>query len=412
MNLPISELSQELRLSSEFDGPFNFLVGGYVQDSKLDYDSVTAINAVTPAYLSVPYHATQQGTAYSVFGSVSVKPIDQIEISGGARYSYERKRYAPTLVNGTPFDPALPGGTLVPKRSWKNTSPEATISYRPTSILTMFASYKQGFLSGGFNAGNGNQGLDRSYNQQSVKGFEGGVKAKLFDGALAANLSLHSFKITGQQVTSLVGITQIVTNAASSRTKGIEGDLSWRMPIDGLSLHGGASYNKAEYVTYDDTPCYAGQTIAQGCNLNLIGGIYRAQSLSGAVLPRSPKWGQSLGASYSATDSSGSQFDVSVDANHTTGYFTDATNKPASFQTGYWLLDASAKVTLPSGIEFALIGRNLTNIYYFQRSSDNPLNGGGTGTVAGFGADTVAFVSRGRELLLRLTIQLDQLYGR
>lgn len=410
--LTIRELSQELRLSSDFDGPFNFLVGGYVQDSRLDYDSVTAINAVTPTYISVPYHANQQGTAYSIFGSLSIKPIDQIEISGGARYSYERKRYTPTLVNGTPFDPTLPGGTLVPKRSWTNTSPEATISYRPSNILTIFASYKQGFLSGGFNAGNGNQGLDRSYNQQTVKGFEGGVKAKLLDGALAANFSLYSYKIAGQQVTSLIGVTQIVTNAASSRTKGIEGDLSWNMPIDGFSLHAGASYNKAEYVTYSDTPCYAGQTVAQGCNLNLIGGVYRAQSLSGAVLPRAPKWGQSLGVSYSATDSSGTQLDVSVDANHTSGYFTDATNKPASFQNGYWLLDASAKVTLPSGVEFALIGRNLTNVYYFQRSSDNPLTGGGTGTTAGFGADTVAYVSRGRELLIRLNVQLDKLYAR
>ncbi|SER79743.1 TonB-dependent receptor [Sphingobium sp. YR768] len=410
--LTIREISQELRLSSDFDGPFNFLVGGFFQDSRLDYDSVTALNAVTPAYISTPYHARQEGTAYSLFGSVSVKPVEDIEISGGARYSYERKRYEPTLIDGTPFDPMLPGGTAVPRKKWTNVSPEVTISYRPSSNLTLFASYKQGFLSGGFNAGNGNQGLDRSYDQQTVKGLEGGVKARLLGDRLAANLSLYDYKISGQQVTSLIGVTQIVTNAASSKTRGVEGNLNWRTPVDGLSLHGGASYNRARYITYLDAPCYAGQTIALGCDLNLVGGVYRAQSLSGAALPRAPKWGQSLGASYSATDTAGTRFDLSVDVNHTSGYFTDATNKPASFQRGYWMLDASAKVALASGIEFALVGRNLTNVYYFQRSSDNPLTGAGTGTATGFGADTVAYVSRGRELLLRFSVQLDKLRAR
>ncbi|MEJ7933229.1 TonB-dependent receptor [Sphingobium sp. AN558] len=410
--LTIRELSQEARLSSDFDGAFNFMVGGYYQNARLDYDSATALNAITPTYISTPYHTTQKGTAYSLFGSVSVKPIDTIEISGGARYSYERKRYEPTLLNGTPFDPTLPGGTVVPRKKWTNTSPEATISYRPSGRMTIFASYKQGFLSGGFNAGNGNQGLDRSYDQQTVKGFEGGIKAKLLGGMLTGNLSVYNYKISGQQVTSLIGVTQVVTNAASSRTKGIEGDLNWKTPMEGLSLHGGASFNKARYSDYTNAPCYAGQTIGLGCDLNLVGGVYRAQSLSGAVLPRAPKWGQSLGASYSATDAGGNQFDMSVDANHSSGYFTDATNKPASFQRGYWMLDASAKVTLSSGVEFALIGRNLTNVYYFQRSADNPLTGAGTGTAAGFGADTVAYVSRGRELILRLSVQLDRLGGR
>jgi iron complex outermembrane receptor protein len=246
--LTIRELSEEARLSSDFKGPVNFMVGGYFQDSKLDYDSVTALNAVTPTLISVPYHANQKGMAYSVFGSVSFKPVEQLEISGGARYSYERKRYAPTQVSGAPFDPTLPGGTLVPKRSWTNTSPEATISYRPNDALTVFTSYRQGFLSGGFNSGNGNQALDRSYGQQTVKGFEGGVKSRLFDGTVTANLSLYSYKIAGQQVTSLIGVTQVVTNAATSRTKGIEGDLTWKTPVAGLNLRGGASYNKARYV--------------------------------------------------------------------------------------------------------------------------------------------------------------------
>ena len=53
--------------------------------------------------------------------------------------------------------------------------------------------------------------------------------------------------------------------------------------------------------------------------------------------------------------------------------------------------------------ELALIGRNLTNEYYFTRSADNPFSGsapGGTGTLLG---DTVAVPSRGRELWVRAT---------
>lgn len=119
-----------------------------------------------------------------------------------------------------------------------------------------------------------------------------------------------------------------------------------------------------------------------GCNQNLVAGIYRARDLSARSLVRAPEWGGNLGSSYEMTIGDGNTLGFSVDGNYTSSYFTDATNKPASEQGAYWLLDATIRGETASGIELALIGRNLANEYCFQRSSDNPFTGSGTGTTA------------------------------
>ena len=60
--------------------------------------------------------------------------------------------------------------------------------------------------------------------------------------------------------------------------------------------------------------------------------------------------------------------------------------------------------------EVALIGNNLTDKYYFVRSSDRPFTGtspGGSPDTSIL-ADTIAPLSRGREVFLRFTVRYGQ----
>lgn len=422
--LHMREISQDLHLTTDLSGPINFLLGAFYQKQKLFNAQISVLNATSPAYAFVPNSSTLKVDAYSFYGSVTVKPLEALEISAGGRYSHEDKRYAAfrlcplgatvtscgagavdTTLNGTSFDPSLPGGTAVPRRKFNDFSPEATVAWRPTTKLTLFGSYKRGFLSGGYQTGSGNLSLDQSYDQQIVKGFESGVKGLVFDNTLRFSLSAFSYKITGQQVANVIGAAQFIRNAAASRVKGVETDLNWTTPLRGLSLRGGGAYNHGRYLSYLTAPCYAGQTVTLGCNI--VNGS-AVQNLSGQQLLRSPDWGGFIGGTLEHELDDGWKIGVTSDANYSSGYFTDGTNKPASRQDGYWLVDATAFMKR-GPLDLSVIGRNLFDKRYYQASFDAIFSGSTNATrTQGILADTVGSVSRGREIMLRIGYSFGQ----
>ncbi|MBZ9649886.1 TonB-dependent receptor [Sphingobium sp. 3R8] len=404
-----SEFSEELRLTSDFDGMVNFMVGGFYQKSKTYSGAESFIGLVTPRQIN-NYFLRQNGEAFSVFGQAMIKPIDVIEISVGGRYSHEKK--ALPVVNsglGLGEPPAVPINPLFPRKDkWNNFSPEFTVSYRPTDKLTVFASYKKGFLSGGFNAGSTNFNSDLRFDQQLIKGFESGIKASLLDGMLRTNLSAYSYKVAGLQITTSEttdnGNIQRVTNAGKVSVKGFEFDATLRTRV-GLTLRGAVAYNDGTYDRFS-IGCYRGQTQALGCNAGApsAAGIYSTQNLDGARLVKAPKWTGSAGVGYETTINDTLRFGANVDTSFSSGYFSDATNKPASWQDNYGMLDANIRLaTADDRYEIALIGRNLTDKYYVQRTLDSPLGGSAPGGLTGVLADTQGSVNRGRQIMLRLT---------
>jgi iron complex outermembrane receptor protein len=408
------ELSQEIRLSSDFDAPVNFMVGAYYQDQKQTYLAAGAVNALNPIQLFPPLTIDQDGTAYSVFGSISYHPIDTVEISGGARYSHEtkeiefRRLLAGTLA-GVPYSAGQLVPTTHPERSFHDTSPEATVTWRPTGELTTYVSWKRGFISGGFNpTGTGTAVAlipDRTYDQETVEGYEVGLRIEPFAG-LHLNFAAYSYDIDGLQVTvALPGppVTQYISNAASASSKGVETDFTWDV-TDGLSLRGSVSYNRARYESFSTSPCYGGQTISLGCDLAFNGSAYTNQDLSGEGLVRAPEWAGSFGASYEAALSSGARWIASVDTTYSDAYFTDSLNTPGGIQPDYWMLDAALRYALPGGTELAVIGRNLTDEYTFQRSTAVPFTSGASGVAVSTLPDQSGSVSRGREIRLQVKV--------
>jgi iron complex outermembrane recepter protein len=388
---PLRELSQELRLASSFEGPINFLAGGYLQDSEFLYTTQDVAFANNPISFG-RNKLDLDGSHVSVFGQLRVNPVETIELSGGGRYSWEKKRaFRRDLIFGAP-------PTDVDKK-WTNFSPEVTAVWRPSRKLTAFASYKRGFLSGGF-APSG-----RSYDQQITKGFEGGVKALLFGNRLRANLSAYRYTSTGLQVTIVEGIQFETTNAGKGTVKGIEADFNWQTGIEGLTLRGAVGYNKARFDTFT-TACYPGQTIAAGCDLGLAGGAFTLQDLHGRPFANAPDWSGNVGANYEVDISGGWRLGLSADASYTSSYYTDVNLAPSSKHDGYWLLDANLRLTSKDDLwEVALLGRNLTDEHPYQMSFDVLFTGGPSGTPGPtFDADRMAFgINRGRQLAVQLT---------
>ena len=398
----LKELAQELRLASSFEAPLNFLVGAYYQDTKARYLNPTAVGLFGAPMLIIDQDLTQKGKAWSVFGQTMWDVTDELELAGGGRYSEERKR-----VNVLSF--GFPAQPPISKNKWHNFSPEVTLTWRPSRDLTLFAAYKKGFLSGGFNGGPVGPTDGRDYDQQTIRGFESGIKTRLANGAIRATFTAFRYDARGLQVTTTTttpsgGVAQTTTNAGKARVQGVEADISWNTPVEGLSLRGSLAYTHARYQQFLNN-CYVGQSIAEGCNLNLVNGVYTQQDFAGRQIIRSPDWTAGTGFSYDIPLSGDMRLGLSSDAAYTSSYYTLATASPGSVKSGYWLIDGSIRLSpTDQDWEVALIGNNLTNRYHYSGSYEALFAPGPTGTAApGRRADTIASISRGRQIMIRLT---------
>lgn len=429
--LQFKELSEELRLTSDFSGPLNFMLGVHLQRSTAKTGSTGLVNGTafttTPPLVPTPlinYYYEQKGQAYSAFMQMQWDVSDQLEVSVGGRYSYEKKKL-PVIRSGTAIDPV--SGVLLPptpltvarnRNSWQDFSPEVTIAYRPMSNLNIYGTYKHGFISGGFNAGTGGVTGALDYDQQTVKGFEAGVKGEFFNGRLSTNLSVYTYEIKGLQVSVLtLGFLQELKNVGKVRSKGGEFDFNYRTPIDGLSLRGAIAFNKARYVEFYAN-CYRGQSKALGCAFVPVAGqpgvgspapvgvSGALQNLEGVELVRAPRWSGNLGFNYDVALSDGLKLGLSSGINFSSSYFTDITSNPNGRVPNYQLIDAGLRLSdVDDKWEVALIGRNLTDKFYWVRAVDSPLTGTAPGNETGptLGGDLQSPVSRGREVMLRVS---------
>lgn len=393
-NTAYYEFSQEFRLNSSFNGPFNFSAGGLYQHTVGRSNNSVYTDANAPRFVTANRFRLI-GEAASVFAQLRLNPVSTVEIAGGGRYTREIKKlpFAGSGINQAPVV------VDVNRVAYNDFSPEATVTWRPTQTVTLFGAYRRGFLSGGFNTGSApTAGI--SYRPEFVEGFDTGVKALLFNRSLRTNLTFFSYEIRDLQVTVSTGIaaqTQL-RNAARSRSKGVEFDFTYQTPIDGVRLNGAVQYNDAKYKEYLAT-CYRGLT-APTCRIFLspvTGGQILAQDLAGEPMFRTPKWSGNLG--FTADQELGDGFNLSFSGGMTfsSSFFADAANKPAGKQKPYQLFDASVRVQKDNW-EVGLIGTNLTETYYWTRAADTSNTGGVPGTAISVLGDTIAAVSRGREI--------------
>ena len=404
-----TQYSEEFRISSSYDGPLNFMGGTLYSHTRARNGSTTQRNALAPAFIN-QYDFVQDDDAWSLFGQVRYNILKTVELSGGARYSHERKTL-PVVLSATSLTSGLlPQFPPEKEASWNNLSPEATISWRPNDRLTVFSSYKYGFLSGGFNGGATNFATSLKYSQQLIRGYEGGVKGLFLNGHLRTNLAYYDYVTTGLAITTSVNTVLVVQSAGKVKLRGVEFDFNYAVPqVDGLTLRGALSYEHARYAIYPSS-CWTGQTIARGCNLNRnAAGVFTLQDLAGTPLLRTPDWSGSVGVGYETTVFNGYKAGIFTDAAFSGSYLTDSQSNPYGRQKSFTTLDTTASISGPNDRwEFAVIGRNLLNNYTFVRSNSSTFLGSGTGTNVGIPADINAPVSRGREVWVRLTLKYDR----
>ncbi|WP_169711851.1 TonB-dependent receptor [Henriciella litoralis] len=401
-----SQLTQEFRVVSAFDGPVNFTGGVFLQDDEREYASGTKIAALGPytgggefdgIYDSLVTTAANEGETVSAFGQLRWQVTDAVEVAGGARWTHEEKKTDIGNIFRRPelaiFAPA--GFRYTPEFSDDNISPEVTISWKPQDNLTIYGAYKTGYLSGGSSnpatVSNYTSLPDPErpfrYKSQTVEGGEIGIKGSFLNGRLVGDATAYHYDIENLQVQVFDAPTTsfFTQNAGGARNKGIEGQVQY-MANDDLTLRLGAQYADLKFTDYDGAQCYAGQTVlpipaaGQGkmsgaCYANAAGGKQRY--MTGLRYGSAP-FQVITGLTYDRPVSDSWNMTATVD-----GYFYNATPKwliPYSPEGGpRQVLNASVRFSQIDGPwTLSLIGTNVTDESWFPPArTDKPLGAAG-----------------------------------
>jgi iron complex outermembrane recepter protein len=426
--------SNENRLQTTFSDPINGMVGTYYQLTRREYEQDGAFAAVTDSaappgdeFLSYDKVSKSHGQTLSPFFQVTWKIVPEVELAGGARYTHETydsfldQPYINPALRSLfiQYDPANPNSVVRSNQSFNNWSPEGTITYTPTQDITIYGGYKTGYKSGGFSNSAfviaGEPPADISFNPETVRGYEAGIKTELFDRQLRFNIDAYTYKYSNLQVDyfNSINFQFITTNAGAATTKGIETQLEYAPhAMPGLDLHGSLNYNKARYEDYI-APCYGGETVALGCNTYFNpngqappppGTAFTGQDLSGKPTAVAPSWTASFGVLYETEIARSLRGAVSVDSRYSSSYLGSSFGEPLSLQKQYATIDASLQLRTNDGHwEGSVIGRNLTNNFHINGVLDAPNSGSGTGTTHGVSADILGIIDLPRTVLLQLT---------
>jgi iron complex outermembrane receptor protein len=414
-------LSEELRLASRFDGRFNFTTGLYFDDTTLDFSRAVRLFEAPPdpetgRTDSWDTGGTTDGKTFSVFVQAEFQVTPTIDVSGGARYSREEKdttleAFYASASTGLPFiDEPIHDAF-----DDDNVSPEVTLRWRPRDGLAAFASYKEGYKSGGSNLSEiafaGTTSDTIHFESETAEGIELGIKGMTSDRAMSYSFAVYRDTYENLQVSIFdpVAVTLHVGNAGKYRVQGAELDLAWEVPtVDDLGLRASVYYNDSEFSDYIGA-CYTGQTIAQGCDeaFNAATGAYTSQDFEGRPGSHAPEWTVLVGAdSEFALMGGGLRLGIGVDSRYTSSYYLGETLSPLQRQEEYVDLNAALRLMNATGSwEVALIGRNLLDELAGANAIDHPLTGSGTGTDIGTRADTSLVTGRPLEIALQGTVR-------
>ena len=409
----LTQYTQELRLVSDFDSGFNFMLGGFWEKRDIPYStsqngfnvSLARPDPVTGFTFDWFAERNSKAKALSLFGSATIDLTEKLELSGGLRWTDEDKEttigFPYVHLDNTVFVGALLGGFLGSgffagpiKFSDSNFSPEVTLKYQASDDINIYASYKTGFKSGGIDNNalpaigladlNSTNPAVRNaaeaslrFGSETSKGGEIGVKAQFADRAVTINTALFYYQFTGLQVQIFdPAIFNFVTfNASQLTTQGVDIDWSWRTPADGLRLSGAMSYTDTRY-----TKLFITQT----------------EDLNGRVAPRAPKLSGNIAVDYSSAISDSMELGINANASYTGSYLASSLTFYDDYrQKSFVTLDGAISVGDPDGKwKLSLIGSNLTNRIWVNTAGAAPFSG------AAPGDDRIVTQNRGRQVFV------------
>jgi iron complex outermembrane recepter protein len=377
----LEQFTQEVRLASDNDGPFQWLVGVFYSDVDRTYrqrlptpgydaftdarfgagTSVAVANGFplnSPYNSDLPYNIKQ----WAVFGEGSYEVTDRLTFTLGARYyDFEEER---RFKSGGLFSN---GDNRTDATSSDGITPRVIASYKATDTITFNAQAAQGFRLGGVNdplnvplctaQDRAIFGGFQSYDDETSWNYEGGIKVSKANYTL--NAAAFYNDIEDLQVTLDAGScsSRISFNVPSAHASGVEVEMGWS-PAPGFELSFAGSWTEAEFDA----------TVRDGAGA-VIGGIQKGNRL--ASVPKIQA--AATAAYYVPLPDFGDSFEgfVAASVQYVGSRYTqpsDQVNNPRSFVSG--LAFGGATGTAPTVVNLKLASYTVLNLNAGIQSDD------------------------------------------
>ena len=245
--------SQELRLAGEA-GRLRYLVGAYYFDQLVRTDRGLGLGADlgvpgSPVLTTRGSVKTQSG---ALFGRLDYQLTDQLSVSGGIRYTKEKKRahFVQNDVTDTFKNFGLPNLPFDGRSNDDDWSPSASISYTVANNANLYARFSRGFKSAAYNVDIASSVNGLTARPEKATSYEVGFKTVTFDNRLRLNLAAFHTDYDRLQVSQVLGTGIALTNAGKARIEGVEAEMSLAL-TPRLLLEGNAAVLDAHYKRFD-----------------------------------------------------------------------------------------------------------------------------------------------------------------
>ena len=325
---------QELRLTSNGDGPLGWYAGMSYYQEEIDtvftfsadedamcqyygyyYNSGMTFSGCADlyAYYGSEFTSSPDGLltetgrikgnyeGWAAYASVEYALSDTFDIEVGLRYTDDEKEFAisvplPESELGSYWAYGFnTAGFIKDTQSWDDLQTRVLATWHPGEDALFFASYTEGFKSGGFGSFNlsnnaagepalGNGGLTQAdgflpniFEPETVDSFELGYKDSLFDGNANVDLTAFFYEYDDLQVVVADGGASIVDNVGAVEAWGLEGSITARLN-DHFNLYLAMGYLDSE-ATELESIC--GLEDVSGCEGS---SLFWAPEFSGALV--------------------------------------------------------------------------------------------------------------------------------
>ncbi|HWW58175.1 MAG TPA: TonB-dependent receptor [Sphingopyxis sp.] len=374
-----TQFAQDLRLTSDFDGPFNFILGAYFNREKVynettfeigkDIDS-DGLPGVTDADCAIGFPLgclfrnsfDQLKKSYALYSDVSFELTDQLTLRGGLRFTHDKGTQSNFEANAFGPNGVLVMNLIPPSQldySQENLSGKIGADYKINPDVMVYGNYSRGYRAPSFNAQAFFDPSELSVAEaEKIEAFELGLKSQFADRRVTLNMAAFHYSYSNQQFINIDPATaaQTLLNIPRSRILGGEAELTVRA-TDMLTLRAG--------VGLLDTKIKRG--IVSGVDV-------RGNNLSNA-----PKFTFTGGVDATVMDGSSGKLSLHGDINYSSSQYFEVLNIPRLRQDSYVLLAGHIDWESADGRWNASVwGKNLTNKFYFTSRVD---------LLAGFGFD-------------------------
>lgn len=296
------QFTQEVQLSSNSDGPLQWIVGGFFFTEEADRRSTICnddFQSFTRAPGAAGFNGSCQGfgvisptgqegfssggdiesTSYAVFTQLDYSLTESITLTAGARFSWDEKTaslnqflpFAPVgnFIPPSPGNPCpcvlVPGAGPVPfgglngppvapiitrnfratsEQSWSEPTWKFNANWAVTDDVNLYALYSRGYKSGGANL-NGATIEEAFYDPEFIDSYEIGAKMRLMD-KIQLNISAYHNEVDDLQLQVFGNGGAILANAASATVQGVEIESTF-VVTEAFEINGSVGLMDAEY---------------------------------------------------------------------------------------------------------------------------------------------------------------------